>query len=366
MPLEGKKPLADRSEGRKVVGCQYLPLADGEVDLDLVEPAGMDGTVNRDDAGIFFHQAFDADSAAMRGSVVHDPEHAPGLAVGRLGHHLGHQPVKRNDPGLSLAPAEELCPKNVERREVRPGAAPPVFVFDPHCLPRSWRKGGMPSCAGFNGGLLVRGQNELVVFERFPLKDPLVEVEDARGFGRKERISRKNPATMLPWLDRILGKPAPDGAVADTSHQPGAPCLGRHVGRAHPGERNPQVGGQFTRQGLDVDDELRGENPAGGRGGGAPQAPPGVARRIASAISRRSPGEYPGGLRSHRWRIPRPPRGSSWPAGYDNTATYISSHAAPARFSLPATRRSGMGFLSAWRRPSFAITMPWSCVCGKS
>ena len=228
----------------------------------------MDGTVNRDDAGIFFHQAFDADSAAMRGSVVHDPEHAPGLAVGRLGHHLGHQPVKRNDPGLSLAPAEELCPKNVERREVRPGAAPPVFVFDPHCLPRSWRKGGMPSCAGLNGGLLVRGQNELVVFERFPLKDPLVEVEDARGFGRKERIAGKNPTSVLPGLDRILGKPAPDGAVADTSHQPGAPCLGRHVGRAHPGERNPQVGGQFTRQGLDVDDELRGEKPAGGRGAG--------------------------------------------------------------------------------------------------
>src|SRR3990170_4038923 len=35
----------------------------------------------------------------MGGPVVHDPEHAPCLVVGRLGHHLSHHPIKRNDPG---------------------------------------------------------------------------------------------------------------------------------------------------------------------------------------------------------------------------------------------------------------------------
>ena len=77
MPLEGQEALADRSQGWKVVGGQNLPLQDGKVDLDLIEPTGMDGTVNRDDAGIFLHKAFHASAAAMRGSVVHDPEHAP-------------------------------------------------------------------------------------------------------------------------------------------------------------------------------------------------------------------------------------------------------------------------------------------------
>ncbi len=366
MPLEGKKTLADRCQGREVVGREDLPLHDGEVDLDLIEPTGVDGTVNRDDAGIFLHEAFHAGGAAMGGAVVHDPEHAPGLVVGRLSHDLIHEPMKRIDPGLSFAPAEELGPKNVEGRKVRPCAAPAVFVFDPHRLPGFRRNGRMPPGASLDGGLLVGGQNELVVLEWFSLEDPLVEVKDPARLGGEERIARKNPAPMLPGLDRILGKPAPDRAVADPGHQPGASDLRRHVGRAHPGERHPQVGGQLTRQGLDVDDEFRGERPAGGRGGSAPQALPGVARRTASAISRRSPGEYPGGSRSHRWTNPRPPRGSSWPGRHNNTVTNTSPHAASARFSLPGRGRSGMGLVSAWTRPSLATTMPHLDANGKS
>jgi len=45
MPLEGKEALLDRFQGREVVGCQNFPLKDREVDLDLVEPAGVDGTM---------------------------------------------------------------------------------------------------------------------------------------------------------------------------------------------------------------------------------------------------------------------------------------------------------------------------------
>jgi len=115
----------------------------------------------------------------MRGSVVHDPEHAPGLAVGRLAHHLSDQSIEGNDPGLSLTPAEDLCPTNIERRDIRPSTAPPVFVFDPHRLPGLWRKGQVSPGAGLNGCLLIRGQNELVVFEPLSLKHPLVQIEDA-------------------------------------------------------------------------------------------------------------------------------------------------------------------------------------------
>jgi len=365
MPLEGKEALADRSQGRKVVGRQNFSLQDGKVDLDLVEPAGVDGTVNRDDAGIFFHQAFHAGSAAMGGPVVHDPEHAPCLVVGRLGHHLGDQSVKGDDPGLSFAPTEELGPANVERREVRPSPAPTIFVFHPHRFPGLRRKGGMPACAGLNGGLLVRGQNELVAFRRFSLKDPLVEVEDAGGFGRKVRIARKNPAPVLPGFYRILGKPAPDGAVADGGRQSGLPDLPGHVGGAHPGEWNPQRSGQFTGDGLDVDDEFRGEKPGGGRGAAARPAPAGVARRTAFATSTRSPVEHPGGRRSPRWTIPRPPKGSSWHGPHDNTATNTLPRAASVRSSLPERGESDRGLISAWRRPSLVNTMPYPDAHGK-
>jgi len=139
MPLEGEEALLDRFQGREVVGCQNFPLKDREVDLDLVEPAGVDGTMNRDDAGIFFHKAFHASGAAMRGSVVHDPEHAPGLAVGRLAHHLSDQSIEGNDPGLSLTPAEDLCSTNIERRNIRPA---------PH---RRYSCSTRIGCPGFGG-----------------------------------------------------------------------------------------------------------------------------------------------------------------------------------------------------------------------
>ena len=358
MPLEGKEALLEPFQGRKVVGGQNLPLENGKVDFDLIEPAGVDGTVNGNDAWIFFHKAFHASGAAMRGSVVHDPEHSPGLAIGRLGHHLSDQPIKGDDPGLSLAPAKELCPANVECRDVRPSSAPPVFVFDPHCFPGPWRKGRVLPGAGLNGDLLVRRQNELVVLEPLSLKNPLVQIENARGFGRKVRIPRKDPATVLPRPDRILGKPAPDGAVADLGHQPGAPGLPRHVGDAQPGKRNPQRCGQFTGQGLYVDDEFRGGKPAGGRGAAARQAPAGVAHGTAFAIGRRPAGSYPGGRQSHRCPILRPQAGSSWLGVRDNTVTYTLPRVVPVRSSLPVTGGSGTGFFSAWRRPSLSNTMP--------
>ena len=198
MPLEGEEALLERFKGREVVGREDLPLQDGEVDFDLIEPTGVDGTMNGDDAGIFFDEAFHAGGAAMRGSVVHDPEHAPGLAVGRPGHHLSDQAIEGNDPCLSLTPAEDLCPMNIERRDVRPGAAPPVFVFDPHRLPGLWRKGRVSPGAGLNGSLLIRRQNELVVFEPLSLKYPLVKIEDAGRLDRKVGIAWENPAPVLP------------------------------------------------------------------------------------------------------------------------------------------------------------------------
>src|SRR3990170_6789165 len=181
----------------------------------------------------------------------------------------------------------------------------------------------------------------------------------------KIRIAWKDPAPVLPRLDRILGKPAPDGAVADLGGQTGPPGKSRHVGGAHPGERNPQRGWQFTGQGLDVDDELRGGKPGGGRGAAARQAPEGVARRTACATSTRFPVEHPGGRRSHRWTTPRLPKGSSWPGPHDNTVTNILPRAASVRSSLPEKGGSDRGLLSAWRRPSLVNTMPHPDAIGK-
>ena len=54
----------------EVVGVDDLALDDGEVDLGLVEPAGVDGGVDDDQVRPGALEAVDAALAAMRGAVV--------------------------------------------------------------------------------------------------------------------------------------------------------------------------------------------------------------------------------------------------------------------------------------------------------
>jgi hypothetical protein len=56
-----------------------------------------------------------------------------GVAVGGFGHDLGDEPIEGIDAGGLLATAEDLCPMNVECRQVGPGAAAGVLMFDAGC-----------------------------------------------------------------------------------------------------------------------------------------------------------------------------------------------------------------------------------------
>ena len=53
MLLEPHQLVLERGEARKIVGREELALDDGEVDLDLVEPAGVDRGVDEDDVRPF-------------------------------------------------------------------------------------------------------------------------------------------------------------------------------------------------------------------------------------------------------------------------------------------------------------------------
>src|SRR6266545_3557555 len=74
MVLEPEESVLDLRERGEVVRGEHLALNDGEVDLDLVEPAGVHGTVYGHDVGEGCLEAAHAGSAAVRGAVVHDPE----------------------------------------------------------------------------------------------------------------------------------------------------------------------------------------------------------------------------------------------------------------------------------------------------
>ena len=73
---------------------------------------------------------FGRGGAAVRGSVVHDPEHPVRAGVRLGGHHLLGQPGERRDPGGVLAPAGDLSAVDVPGGQVGQRAAAVIVVLD--------------------------------------------------------------------------------------------------------------------------------------------------------------------------------------------------------------------------------------------
>ena len=219
----------------------------------------------------------------MRGSVVENPEHAPGVAVWGLGHHLGDQSLKRLDARRELTPTEQLGAVHIQRGEIGPGASPRVLVFNPDGLARPRRRRGVDADAGLNARFLVGRDDKLIRPERAALVSPGIEIENAAGFHGKIGIAREDPGAMLPGPDGILVEPTPHGLVANRGDNATALRLAYDVGGAQVGEWQPVSRRQLTGERLDLDDDLWGEKPGDDPGGGAPRVQPSVQRRSACA-----------------------------------------------------------------------------------
>jgi hypothetical protein len=106
----------------EVVGVEQLARDDRVVELDLVEPAGVEGEVDEDQRRPAALEPFDRCLAAMVGAVVDDPEDAPGRGVGLFGHDLPDEPVERGDAALALGAPHDLAAPHVPGVEVGDGA----------------------------------------------------------------------------------------------------------------------------------------------------------------------------------------------------------------------------------------------------
>lgn len=82
--LEGQECHLQASEIGEVAGGEHFPLDDREVDLNLVQPTGVNRGVDRDEGRPAGLQALIGFLPAVRGAVVEDPEHPAGRAVGFL------------------------------------------------------------------------------------------------------------------------------------------------------------------------------------------------------------------------------------------------------------------------------------------
>ncbi len=146
--LEAEEARPDIRERREVVGRERLALHDREVDLDLVESAGMDRRVHRHEVRVGRLEPADAGGAAMRRAVVQNPEGVVGVPVRGLGHDLGDEAVEGGDPGRGLAAAKRW-PRSTSSAarqtqappaciRVPPGLAEPNIAPAWPWLPRVW------------------------------------------------------------------------------------------------------------------------------------------------------------------------------------------------------------------------------------
>ena len=148
----------------------------------------------------------------MRRAIIHDPEYAACVTVGRLSHDLGDEASELIDAGRLLATAEDLGAVYVERRQVGPRPGAGVLVFDAGGTVGTGWQGGMFADAGLNAGFLVGGEYELVTAQAFALPLLGIQIEDAPGLEGELRIARKDPGAVLPGANGVFVQPAPNRA----------------------------------------------------------------------------------------------------------------------------------------------------------
>ena len=207
--LEGKETLLQFGQGGEIVGREDLALNDGEVDFDLVEPTGVDRSVDENGIGPFVPQTLGSFLAPMSGAVVHDPEDTTSGFVGFLAHDLADEAIHRSNPVLDFAAAKDFGAMDVPSRQVGPGAFTKVFVLDPDGAIRSGWQSRLFSASGLDAGFFVRRDNKVIRAQRSTLPNAFVQIQDGTGFGSKVGIARKDPASVLPRTERIAAEPAP-------------------------------------------------------------------------------------------------------------------------------------------------------------
>ena len=228
---EREELLFEVGESREVVGGEDLALDDGEVNLGLVEPTGVDGGVHEEQVLVPVSKAFDRFLAAVRGAVVDDHEHAPGLAVGLDAHELLDQRVERDDPVDGGAPIEQLRAACVPGRQVAQSPASLVFVLD--ALTTLDAGLGGQRCvlagSGLDRGFLVAAHDVIAGLQQFAFPSAGVEVEVPAGLLGEVGVAREDPGAVLPRLDRILLEPAPDRDPGDLLADPASDSFTREL-----------------------------------------------------------------------------------------------------------------------------------------
>lgn len=261
--LKIHEALCKVRERGKIVRSEYLSLNDGEIDFNLVDPAGMNGSVYKKSVGPSGSNAFNGLLTAMSRAVIHDPENTLSGFVGRAAHHLRDEPIGGSNAIFLFTMSEELGTMDVPSRQIGPSAFPEILMLDPHGSAGGSRQAGLLTASRLNTGFLICGDDELRTMQGFPLPGSGVEIENASGFVSEVGIARKDPTSMLPRTNGVGTEPTPEGGTADLGDYALSDHLLADIGQGQPRERRSEAMRKLTGESFYLHDDAGGEKRAG-------------------------------------------------------------------------------------------------------
>ncbi len=214
--LEGEQTLLEFGQGGEIIGSEDLALNDGEVDLDLIEPTGMDRGVDEERS---------RGHAARSRLAAFSPRWEEPLSViqktRRAGNGMGF--CHRRKPGSTQGRSNGWMPvvfsqrpKSLARwtsKAAMYAQAPArwYFVLDAGATARCGRERRMDADAGLDAGFLVRRQDKVTAAQRRTFPAALVKVKHATGLHGEIGIAREDPAAVSPRAQPLAAEPAPAG-----------------------------------------------------------------------------------------------------------------------------------------------------------
>jgi len=257
--LKIHEALLQVGERGKIVRSEYLSLNDGEVDFNLVDPAGMDGSVYKESVGPSRSNAFNCFLTAMSRAVIHDPKNTLSGFVGLAPHHLRDEPIGGSNAAFLFTVSEELGTVDVPSCQIGPSAMPEILMFDPHGSAGGGRQTGLLTASRLNTGFFIRGDYEFRTMQGFPLPDSGVEIENASGLVSEVRIPRKDPTSMLPRTNGVGTEPTPECGAADLGDYALSDHLLADLGQRQPRKRQSEAMRQLTGEGFYLYDDAGGK-----------------------------------------------------------------------------------------------------------
>lgn len=285
----------------------------------------MDWAMNNGNIGKLALDTSNTSFAAMRRTIIDDPENSAGIPIRPLHHDLVDQTVECNDAGLGFAGAKHLRVVYIKSSHICPSAKAFVFMLDFHGQVRSSRQCCMDTPTSLDTVFFVCRNDKFVLFKRGVIPNSLVQGKYPRCFFFEVRIAGKNPASMLPWPDGIFVKPSPHGAPANRRNKACALGTQCNVSSAQPRERQIESGRQFTSKCFNLNDQIRGEKTSVSRSETRHLIPPNVCGKSAFAIWIRFLFGCKDEWRFHRFPILRQQEESFLLEQQKNTVTYILS-----------------------------------------